>query len=263
MNKKRLVSLAAAAVGAMSVWGDAWVRVTDEGVLAAGDRVIIACPAKNVAAGELNVDNKYLKGVTTTFSEGGDVIASAGDAIVFTLGGEKGSWTLTDAQGRQLGASGTQSLEWDSYVHTWTIAVGADSLATIQSTSSKYGRLLYYVFGKRFTTYTVDVSRMYLLPTLYRKGYKEYKFTYEGYPERVTRCGDITYPEGKQIVLSAGQPTREGYTFAGWLYDGKVYLPGETFVMPEADVALVAQWTSNEATLQQEMQQKAMQERVR
>lgn len=263
MNKKRLGLLAAVVVGAMSVWGDAWVRVTDASVLAAGDRVIIACPAKNMAAGELNVANKYLSGTAITLSEDGDVITAAGDAIVFTLGGEKGSWTLTDAQGRKLGSSGTQDVGWDNYVQTWTIAVGADSLATIQSTSSKYGRLLYYTIGKRFTTYTSSVSRMYLLPTLYRKGYKEYKFTYEGYPEKVTRCGDITYPEGKQIVLSAGQPTREGYTFAGWLYDGKVYQPGETFVMPETDVALVAQWTANEATLQQNVQQRAMQERVR
>lgn len=58
----------------------------------------------------------------------------AGDAIVLTIGGEQGAWTLADATGRMLGASGTKDIGWDNYVHTWTIDL-EDGLVTLQSTS--------------------------------------------------------------------------------------------------------------------------------
>lgn len=227
-----------------SVSAEDWTRVTDPSVLTAGDRIVIACPAKGKAAGDVDVSKKIMTAVPATFSEDGSILISAPDALVFTLGGEKDLWTLSDATGRTLGSSGVNDIGWNNYVHTWIIEV-QDGLLILQSTSTAYGRIIYNVYGHRFTTTNANVSTSMLLPTLYRKSYKEYAFAYDGYPENTTRCVDIAYPEGQSIPLSKGQPVREGYTFAGWLYNGMIYQPGDTFVMPESDVALVAQWKAN------------------
>ena len=247
MKRTTLLLLSIAGLGIAHVYADDWTRVTDASVLSAGDRIVLACPAKGKAAGALDADKKMLTAVSATFSEDESTMTSAGDALVFTLGGEQGAWTLADATGRLLGASGTKDIGWDNYVHTWTIDID-DGLVMLQSTSVKYGRMLYSVYNPRFTTYTSKTSASMLLPTLYYKRYKEYAFGYDGYPEKTTRCTDIAYPEGMSVRLSAGQPVREGYTFAGWLYAGRVYQPGETFVMPDADVALEAQWQAGTPT---------------
>ncbi|MCL2135657.1 MAG: InlB B-repeat-containing protein, partial [Candidatus Bathyarchaeota archaeon] len=53
------------------------------------------------------------------------------------------------------------------------------------------------------------------------------------------------YDPGVTVTVASGVPTRSGYTFAGWLYNGVTYNAGQTFTMPETDVTLVAQWTQN------------------
>ncbi|WP_400204061.1 InlB B-repeat-containing protein [Candidatus Methanomassiliicoccus intestinalis] len=52
------------------------------------------------------------------------------------------------------------------------------------------------------------------------------------------------YPEDNTYAL-----TKEGYTFSGWMYNGTVYQPKDTFVMLEEDVTLVAEWTANKYTI--------------
>ena len=233
------------AVGSMRA--EDWTRVTDPAVLRAGDRLLIACPEKARVAADLDSSRGILTATTATFCNNDTIISSAPDALVFTLGGEEGLWTLANAQGQMLGAAGTKDIGWDNYVHTWTITI-TDGLATIESTSTRYGRLLYNVISPRFTTYTSAVSTTMLLPALYRKSYHEYAFSYQGYPERRTVCAPVTYPEGKNIVLSSGKPMREGYTFIGWFYNDKTYLPGDTFVMPDSDVTLLPVWQKDPST---------------
>ena len=54
------------------------------------------------------------------------------------------------------------------------------------------------------------------------------------------------------VITVGDEPTgaASGYTFVGYRssYDQKVYQPGDTFVMPETDVKLTAQWADPEAT---------------
>ena len=54
------------------------------------------------------------------------------------------------------------------------------------------------------------------------------------------------------MITVGDEPTgaASGYTFVGYRssYDQKVYQPGDTFVMPETDVKLTAQWADPEAT---------------
>jgi len=53
---------------------------------------------------------------------------------------------------------------------------------------------------------------------------------------------DNPYNIGDEVTVLYGIPTRPGYTFEGWLYDGDTYEDGDTFDMPADDVVLVAQW---------------------
>lgn len=232
-----------------SIYAEDWTRVTDVSVLAAGDRIVMACPSKGMAAGEVDASKKILTSVAATFSEDESVMTSEGKAQVFVLGGKSGAWTLANASGQLLSASATKKVGYGLTTHTWAISVGDNGLATIQCTNTGYGRFLYNVNSPRFTTYTSKTTKVMLLPTLYRKSYKEYHFEYQGYTEKTTRCQEYAYAEGTQITLSKGKPTKEGYTFAGWLFGDKTYQPGEVFTMPAEDVSLVARWKSCETGL--------------
>jgi uncharacterized repeat protein (TIGR02543 family) len=53
------------------------------------------------------------------------------------------------------------------------------------------------------------------------------------------------YAPGASVTVSGVVPTRPGYTFAGWLYDGIIYTAGQSFTMSDVAVTLVAQWTPN------------------
>lgn len=256
MKKHFLLGLVALAICATSM-ADDWTRVTDVSELRAGDRLVIACPSEGTAAGGLDSSKKILASVSATFSEDEATMTSEGNALVLTLGGEAGKWTLADADGKLLGTTGVRAVVWDAYVHTWTISV-SDGRATIESTGKDYGRFLYNKNSPRFTTYTSNTTKAMLLPALYRKSYKEYGFVYEGYPEKTTRCEEIAYAAGTKITLSKGQPTKEGYLFLGWLYDGKTYQPGDVFTMPEGDVVLVAQWKNTGSGIEET----AMQEKT-
>lgn len=252
MKKHKLLRLLVLSLLCGRVWSihaEDWTRVTDVSVLAAGDRIVMACPSKGVAAGEVDASKKILTSVAATFSEDESIMTSEGKAQVFVLGGKSGAWTLANASGQLLSAADTKDVGYGKTTNTWTIAVDENGLATVQCTNTRYGRFLYNVNSPRFTTYTSRTTSGMLLPTLYRKSYKEYHFEYQGYTEKTTRCQEYAYAEGTQITLSKGKPTKEGYTFEGWLFGDKTYQPGEVFTMPAEDVSLVAQWKSSETGL--------------
>ena len=50
-------------------------------------------------------------------------------------------------------------------------------------------------------------------------------------------------------VASTPQPTREGYIFGGWQYDGTTYFGGETFEMPPENVTFIANWIPASAVI--------------
>ena len=45
-----------------------------------------------------------------------------------------------------------------------------------------------------------------------------------------------------KIILPESTFTRTNYQFTGWLYNGKVYQPGDSFTMPAQNVTFTAQW---------------------
>ncbi len=52
----------------------------------------------------------------------------------------------------------------------------------------------------------------------------------------------VSQPGGASVLLPECGYTRDGYTFAGWLYNNKVYQPGEMITMPSGDTSVKAQW---------------------
>ena len=236
--------VAAFLLGATSnVYADSWQLLLDAVSLKAGDKLVLACPDEGMTAGELNESKGYLEAVSSSFSLNSSVITTIGEGtLVFTLGGSEGRWTLTAPNEQLLAAKGTKSVSYDGYVTTWDITVSQNG-AILSSTSGSYGRFLYNVNNPRFTTYTSNVSKYMLLPRLYRFVPPRYTFVYEGYSGATTRCeGGRLYKEGETITLSPVVPVRENYTFLGWQYKGVVYQPGDVFIMPATDAALVPLW---------------------
>ena len=64
---------------------------------------------------------------------------------------------------------------------------------------------------------------------------------------------EVYYQEGQQAIISNQVPERIGYTFVGWNTSpdgsGALYYPGDSFLMPNGDVTLYAQWQPNPVEL--------------
>ena len=145
---------------------EVWSLVTDASSLAAGDNLIIVCSSKFVAAGPIS--SQIMGKIDVTISN--DQITSLpSDVVVLTLGGQADAWTLSNSEGKKLGATAAKKLAWDKGTMTWSITIDSKGAATIKNGTSDYGRFLYNVNSPRFTTYSSDANASMLLPNLFRK----------------------------------------------------------------------------------------------
>ena len=138
-------------------------KITDASELKAGDQIILTATAnsKTYAAGSLS--SKYLTSIETDPTDPADKVE------IFTLGGEAGAWTLTASDGKQIYTNAAKALNnTGSGTGTWTIAIDANGLATVASTNSACGRILYNVKSPRFLNYTSATNVSMLLPSIYR-----------------------------------------------------------------------------------------------
>ncbi len=238
--KHLFLTLFAALMFAGMAWAGGWTRLTDVSQLRAGDMVVLACPYKSMTAGQLS--NKVLVAQSSTFSSDTMTITSLAERTqVFILGGSEGAWTLANESGKLLGAKKAKELAWDEGTTTWAISISDDG-TILSPVQTEFGRFLYNVNSPRFTIYPSDVTPSMVLPTLYIRSILKYTFEYADYPDKTTHCGIAEYIDGTKIILSKGTPTREDEVFVGWLYNDKLYAPGDEFVMPAENVALQAQW---------------------
>jgi len=143
-----------------------WTAVTSTSQLTAGTKLVLANKSKGVIAGGISGSNTYMSKVDATFSDN-TIPALPSDAQILVLGGSSGAWTLADESGKLLGATAVKKVAWGNGTATWTISVDSAGSATIQSTTSSYGRFLYNNNAPRFTTYTSDATAAMLLPQLY------------------------------------------------------------------------------------------------
>ena len=137
--------------------------ITDASTLKAGDQIILAASAsgKTYAAGSLS--GKFFTSIETDPTDPADTVE------IFTLGGEAGKWTLTASDGKQIYTADAKALNnTGKGTGTWTIAIDDSGLATVASTDSACGRILYNVKSPRFLNYTSATNVSMLLPSIYR-----------------------------------------------------------------------------------------------
>lgn len=215
-----------------------WWQVTDMTKMQAGDEVVLACTTIGVTTGAFSSGS--FGRTTTTFSEDLSSIPSLpSTTLVFVLGGEPGAWTLSSS-GKLIGASDANALRLDKgTVNTWTITIDEEENAIITSTNTAFGSIQYNKSKNIFRNYTGTQTKVQLYS---HRRMAVFSLRYKDYPYKKILCEEPLYKRGKTVKLSEGQPTREGHTFLGWIYDGQLYQPGENFIMPEENVELVACW---------------------
>ena len=137
--------------------------VTDASTLKAGDQIILTATANEKTYVASSLSGKYLTSIEC------DPAAPTAAAEVFTLGGKAGAWTLTGSGGKQLYTNAAKALNTTGNgTGTWTISIDKDNLATVASTDSECGRILYNVNTPRFLNYTSATNKSMLLPSIYK-----------------------------------------------------------------------------------------------
>ncbi len=140
-----------------------WTLVTNESELKAGDKIVMV--AKTFVAG--NIGNSIMASVSGVSAADGSISALPDSAMILTLGGSTGAWTLADTSGKLLGATAVKKLAWDKGTTSWSISISGGN-ATIQNATASYGRFLYNSSSPRFTTYTSNTNASMLLPQIYK-----------------------------------------------------------------------------------------------
>ena len=168
-----------------------WVfeKLEKKSTIAEGD--VIMLYRSGVAACDLGgmTTSKYLdaKGVNNTSA------VNEPDVLLFRLAKEGSAWTLTDQQGRKLGAKGERNLAWDEGVTTWNITLGYDG-ATIASTNAKYGTLRFNAPAESYARFWNYTSTSLPLPYAYRRVRQSQPTTPIGitlnYTERTIKLGE-------------------------------------------------------------------------
>ena len=167
---KSALLLCALVVGSLNGWAyDVYGLVTDASTLKPGDKLIIVSESKGKVACDISSSQVMAEtNISVNTSTHKTTAALSEDAIVLTLGGKSGSWTLTNSSSKKLGATAVKKLAWDSGTQTWSISIASGGNATIQNGTNTYGRFLHNVNSTRFTTYTSATSSIMLLPQIYR-----------------------------------------------------------------------------------------------
>ena len=158
-----LVSLLPVSVFAAGPASKSAALVTDASTLKAGDQIILSATANDSTFAAGAMSGKFLSSVETKLD------ALDKKVEIFTLGGSAGAWTLTASDGKKISAVKAKELSNSGKgTDTWTIAIDDNGAATIASTNTACGRILYNVRNPRFLNYTSDTNVSMLLPSIYK-----------------------------------------------------------------------------------------------
>lgn len=196
-----------------------WQLVTDASTLSAGSQIVIAANSKGLVAGDIS--GKYMVHKSAEFAEDRNSILSLPEgAVVLTLGGSVGAWTLTNADGKLLGSNANKSVKWNQGTTTWSITI-QNGNATIQNGTSGNGRFLYNVNSPRFTTYTSATNSNMLLPQIYMLASGSSVATYY-----TTVIGEACTHEGTTELRGQSDATCtvDGYTGDVWCTNCKTQI---------------------------------------
>ncbi|MDD7772049.1 MAG: InlB B-repeat-containing protein, partial [Firmicutes bacterium] len=211
-----------------------WKLVSDASTLAAGAQLLIASNAKGFVAGAIS--SSVMTNIAATFATDYSTVTKPDTAVVLTLGGSEGAWTLANASGQLLGATAAKKLAWGSGTTTWSISISGND-ATIENGTSSYGRFLYNVNTPRFTTYTSATSTSMLLPQLYMLDGSAGTTYYTTAP---TTCEHANTVNTDAVAATC---TSVGYTAGVYCNDCGKYISGhEEIAMTDHTYG---DWTSN------------------
>ena len=158
-----LVSLLPVSVFAADPASKSAALVTDASTLKAGDQIILSATANDSTFAAGAMSGKFLSSVETKLD------ALDKKVEIFTLGGSAGAWTLTASDGKKISAVKAKELSNSGKAtDTWTIAIDDNGAATIASTNTACGRILYNVRNPRFLNYISDTNVSMLLPSIYK-----------------------------------------------------------------------------------------------
>ena len=158
-----LVSLLPVSVFAADPASKSATLVTDASTLKAGDQIILSATANDSTFAAGAMSGKFLSSVETKLD------ALDKKVEIFTLGGSAGAWTLTASDGKKISAVKAKEMSNSGKgTDTWTIAIDDNGAATIASTNTACGRILYNVRNPRFLNYTSDTNVSMLLPSIYK-----------------------------------------------------------------------------------------------
>ena len=158
-----LVSLLPVSVFAADPASKSAALVTDASTLKAGDQIILSATANDSTFAAGAMSGKFLSSVETKLD------ALDKKVEIFTLGGSAGAWTLTASDGKKISAVKAKELSNSGKgTDTWTIAIDDNGAATIASTNTACGRILYNVRNPRFLNYISDTNVSMLLPSIYK-----------------------------------------------------------------------------------------------
>ena len=144
---------------------EVWALVESAEELTVGAKLVLASNSKGKTAGDIS--SAVLTRWDTEFTaDQKQILSLPAEALILTLGGQEGQWTLANSAGRLLGATALKKLAWDEGSTTWNISVEGEN-ATVYNTNKSYGRFLYNAGSPRFTTYTSSTGTSMLLPQLY------------------------------------------------------------------------------------------------
>ena len=158
-----LVSLLPVSVFAADPASKSAALVTDASTLKAGDQIILSATANDSTFAAGAMSGKFLSSVETKLD------ALDKKVEIFTLGGSAGAWTLTASDGKKISAVKAKEMSNSGKgTDTWTIAIDDNGAATIASTNTACGRILYNVRNPRFLNYISDTNVSMLLPSIYK-----------------------------------------------------------------------------------------------
>ena len=158
-----LVSLLPVSVFAADPASKSAALVTDASTLKAGDQIVLSATANDSTFAAGAMSGKYLSSVETKLDALDEKVE------IFTLGGTAGAWTLTASDGKKISAVKAKEMSNSGKgTDTWTIAIDENGAATIASTDTACGRILYNANNPRFLNYTSNTNVSMLLPSIYK-----------------------------------------------------------------------------------------------
>ena len=144
-------------------------QVFDASTLKAGDQIIIADNNSDNTKDKMmnGTIGKYAGASAATFTNEYISNSNISDAMIITLGGTSGAWTLSYGSSKYLAADSSKDFVEGTSADTWTISI-ENGDATITYMTAANGYIMHNVSSTRFKPYTSAASSTMRMPQIYR-----------------------------------------------------------------------------------------------